>query len=104
MSTSTATSTDRITPYWLADRFAEIEQKDMRVTEVRVRSFPTGLIESCVDVIRGKRVIWNARLVEDRTMKAGTVRFVYEKVVEVRPAVRKYSRSRCYACGQPTTR
>jgi hypothetical protein len=65
----------------------------MRVTEVRVRSFPKEL-SSCVDVTSKGRRLWMARLVVDRRMAEGVVTFRYERVVGRKTVVRAHSRSR----------
>jgi hypothetical protein len=68
----------------------------MRVTEVRIRSFPEELVGACVDIVRGRRFVWSARVVEDRTMRKGVVTFRYERVVDAspRPKLAVHSRSR----------
>lgn len=93
MSTSTVTSTGDLSGVWMADQFAEIEKKDMRVTEVRMRTFPAHLNHD-VDVVRGKRYFWRALVVEDRRMRKGVVTFRYERYEGSKPVVRTYSRSR----------
>jgi len=78
MATSTVERRVRpefLSPIWLADEFAEIEKKDCRVVEVRLRSVPTWF----KDVYGSSKHIWNARVVVDRRMPADRVVFRHEE-------------------------
>jgi hypothetical protein len=78
MATSTVKRRVRpefLSPVWLAEEFAEIEKKDCRVVEVRLRSAPSWFKE-----FGGPSgTVWNAKVVVDRRMPADRVVFRHEE-------------------------
>lgn len=75
------------TPYadWFADQFAEIEAKDHRVTKITVRQPFAKHMADLTDRIRGKTYLWNAIVVVNQKIAAGTIvfehkQFDYERV------------------------
>jgi len=81
MATSTVERRVRpefLSPGWLADEFAEIEKKDCRVVEVRLRSAPSWFREFG----GSSRTVWNARVVVDRRMPADRVVLLHEELLD----------------------
>lgn len=86
-----ATSTAELSPSVLAEMFAEVEKKDMRVVEVRVREIPRDWRNDVVD--SGGKTLWNANLVLDRRMTKDKVVLRCENILGTKTVKRVRSRN-----------
>lgn len=75
-----ASDPEFLSALWLAEEFATIEAKDHRVYKIRIsRPLPKEMADS-IDREDGKTFLWNAQVVIDKTLKAGTVVFEHKLV------------------------